>query len=83
MACHSVTGCAPSQVARLVELVYDQVIRQGAALNAKDKEADVAGLPDSIMSVGNTIPSDEAFRRFRGRDVDASALMRDRGFPVA
>jgi peptidyl-dipeptidase Dcp len=40
-------------------------------------------LHDSVMSVGNTIPPDEAFRRFRGRDVDANALMRDRGFPVA
>jgi peptidyl-dipeptidase Dcp len=40
-------------------------------------------LHDSIMSVGNTIPPDEAFRRFRGRDVDTNALMRDRGFPVA
>ncbi len=36
----------------------------------------------SIMSVGNTIPPEEAFRRFRGRDVDTAALMRDRGFPV-
>jgi peptidyl-dipeptidase Dcp len=34
----------------------------------------------SIMSVGNTIPPEEAFRRFRGRDVDTAALMRDRGF---
>ncbi len=39
-------------------------------------------LEDSIMSVGNSIPPDEAFRRFRGRDVDTNALMRDRGFPV-
>jgi peptidyl-dipeptidase Dcp len=39
-------------------------------------------LGDSIMSVGNSIPPDEAFRRFRGRDVDTNALMRDRGFPV-
>jgi peptidyl-dipeptidase Dcp len=36
----------------------------------------------SIMSVGNTVPPEEAFRRFRGRDVDTAALMRDRGFPV-
>lgn len=36
----------------------------------------------SILSVGNTVPPDEAFRAFRGRDVDTSALMRDRGFPV-
>jgi peptidyl-dipeptidase Dcp len=39
-------------------------------------------LHDSIMSVGNSIPPDEAFRKFRGRDVDTNALMRDRGFPV-
>jgi peptidyl-dipeptidase Dcp len=39
-------------------------------------------LETSIMSVGNSIPPDEAFRRFRGRDVDTNALMRDRGFPV-
>jgi peptidyl-dipeptidase Dcp len=40
-------------------------------------------LYESIMSVGNTIPPEEAFRKFRGRDVDTNALMRDRGFPVA
>jgi len=39
-------------------------------------------LEQAIMSVGNSIPPDEAFRRFRGRDVDTDALMRDRGFPV-
>jgi peptidyl-dipeptidase Dcp len=39
-------------------------------------------LYESIMSVGNSIPPEEAFRRFRGRDVDTNALMRDRGFPV-
>jgi peptidyl-dipeptidase Dcp len=37
---------------------------------------------ESIMSVGNSIPPEEAFRKFRGRDVDTNALMRDRGFPV-
>ncbi len=36
----------------------------------------------SILSVGNTVAPDEAFRAFRGRDVDTTALMRDRGFPV-
>ena len=35
---------------------------------------------DNILSVGNSIAPDEAFRRFRGRDVDTGALMRDRGF---
>ncbi|MDB4960149.1 MAG: peptidyl-dipeptidase Dcp [Myxococcales bacterium] len=39
-------------------------------------------LHDSIMSVGNSVPPDEAFRAFRGRDVDTNALMRSRGFPV-
>ncbi len=39
-------------------------------------------LHDSIMSIGNSVPPDVAFRTFRGRDVDTNALMRDRGFPV-
>lgn len=37
---------------------------------------------DTVLSVGNTVDAAEAFRAFRGRDVDVSALMRDRGFPV-
>jgi peptidyl-dipeptidase Dcp len=40
-------------------------------------------LYEDVMSVGNSIAPEEAFRRFRGRDVDTNALMRDRGFPVA
>ncbi len=40
-------------------------------------------LHDSIMSIGNSVPPDVAFRNFRGRDVDTNALMRDRGFPIA
>jgi len=39
-------------------------------------------LHDEVMSVGNAVPPDEAFRAFRGRDVDPDALMRSRGFPV-
>ena len=39
-------------------------------------------LHDSIMTVGNSISPEVAFRQFRGRDVDTNALMRDRGFPV-
>lgn len=39
-------------------------------------------LHDAIMSVGNSISPEEAFKKFRGRDVDTNALMRDRGFPV-
>ena len=37
---------------------------------------------DCIFSVGDTIDPAEGFRRFRGRDVDTSALLRKRGFPV-
>ena len=37
-------------------------------------------LHDCIMSVGNSVPPEQAFRAFRGRDVDTNALMRDRGF---
>lgn len=39
-------------------------------------------LHDNIMSVGNTIDPADGFRAFRGRDVDISALLRKRGFPV-
>ena len=35
---------------------------------------------DTIMSVGSSVPADQAFRNFRGRDVDTDALMRARGF---
>ena len=39
-------------------------------------------LHDAIMSVGNSVSPEAAFRAFRGRDVDTNALMRDRGFPI-
>jgi len=58
--------------------VFEGFIEKGGLYN---KDA-CKLLEDSIMSVGNSIPPDEAFRRFRGRDVDTNALMRDRGFPV-
>ena len=34
---------------------------------------------DTVLSVGNSVPPEAAFRAFRGRDVDTGALMRDRG----
>ncbi|MDV6028858.1 MAG: M3 family metallopeptidase [Phycisphaera sp. RhM] len=37
-------------------------------------------LHENVFSVGDTIDPAEGFRRFRGRDVDTSALMRKRGF---
>ena len=39
-------------------------------------------LYDNVMKVGNTIDPAEGYRKFRGRDFDTNALMRDRGFPV-
>ncbi len=46
-------------------------------------DADVAiSLRDHVLSVGDTIEPAEGYRRFRGRDVDTSALLRKRGFPV-
>ena len=35
-----------------------------------------------ILAVGDTVDQSEAFRAFRGRDVDTGALMRKRGFIV-
>ncbi|MFN5064023.1 MAG: M3 family metallopeptidase [Pseudomonadota bacterium] len=37
-------------------------------------------LHDTILSIGNTQPADQAYRAFRGRDVNTDALMRARGF---
>ncbi len=37
---------------------------------------------NDILSKGNTVDPQQAYRQFRGRDVDTNALMRDRGFPV-
>lgn len=39
-------------------------------------------LRDHVLSVGDTIDPADGFRAFRGRDVDTSALLRKRGFPV-
>jgi peptidyl-dipeptidase Dcp len=45
-------------------------------------EATAQRLHDNVMSVGDTIDPADGFRAFRGRDVDTSALLRKRGFPV-
>lgn len=39
-------------------------------------------LHDNVFSVGDTIDPADGFRNFRGRDVDTTALLRKRGFPV-
>jgi peptidyl-dipeptidase Dcp len=33
-----------------------------------------------VLSIGNTVEAAEAYRRFRGHDYEAGALMRSRGF---
>jgi peptidyl-dipeptidase Dcp len=43
-------------------------------------EAVARRLRDHVFSVGNTIPPEESYRRFRGRDPATGALMRKRGF---
>lgn len=48
---------------------------------AYDK-AIAARLVKYIFSVGNTIDPADAYRNFRGRDPQVSALMKKRGFPV-
>ncbi len=46
-------------------------------------DAEVSGsFYNNILSKGNTVDPADAFRAFRGRDVDTNALMRDRGFPI-
>jgi len=46
-------------------------------------DADLAKkLVDNLFAVRNAVDPAEAYRAFRGRDADISALMRDRGFPV-
>jgi peptidyl-dipeptidase Dcp len=42
-----------------------------------------ARLVKNIFSVGNTIDPADAYRAFRGRDPEVSALMKKRGFPVS
>lgn len=37
---------------------------------------------DWVLTKGDTMDPAEAYRKFRGRDVDTNALMRDRGFPL-
>lgn len=48
---------------------------------AYDK-AVAAKLVKNIFSVGNTLDPADAYRNFRGRDPEVSALMKKRGFPV-
>ncbi len=38
---------------------------------------------ETILSVGNAVPPEQAFAAFRGRNVDTAALMRDRGLAAA
>jgi peptidyl-dipeptidase Dcp len=37
---------------------------------------------DTVLSIGNTVEPSEAWKAFRGRDVQTDALLRARGFPA-
>lgn len=39
-------------------------------------------LHDNVMSVGNSIHPRDGYRKFRGRDPDVKAYLRDKGFPT-
>jgi peptidyl-dipeptidase Dcp len=39
-------------------------------------------LHDTVLSIGNSVPPEAAFRNFRGRDPQIDALLRARGFAV-
>ena len=45
-------------------------------------ETTAVKLREHVLSVGDTVDPKDAFRAYRGRDVEVGALMRDRGFPV-
>jgi len=49
--------------------------------NVFDPDA-ARGMRDIILGEGNSTDRAEAYRRFRGRDPDVAALLRNRGFPV-
>ena len=41
-----------------------------------------AKLVKYLFTIGNTLDPAEAYRKFRGRDANINALMRDKGFPI-
>ncbi len=62
-------------------LTADAAERFSEAGSFYDEEV-AKSLHDNVMSIGDTIDPAEGFRRFRGRDVDTTALLRKRGFPI-
>jgi peptidyl-dipeptidase Dcp len=42
----------------------------------------VKRLRENVLAVGNTVEPTEGWKAFRGREVDTTALMRAKGFPV-
>jgi peptidyl-dipeptidase Dcp len=40
-------------------------------------------LHDNVMAVGNSIHPRDGYRKFRGRDPDVKAYLKDKGFPTA
>ena len=52
-----------------------------SASGAYDKDV-ATRLREHVLSRGNTVDPEEAYRAFRGRDPEVGALMRKRGFPA-
>ena len=46
-------------------------------------DAVAAKLVEHLFQPANSVDPGEAYRRFRGRDAQTDALMRDRGFPTS
>ena len=75
----SKTASANEQHTRLLEpalSIHPDLREAGGAWdkNVSDR------LREHILANGNTIDRAEAYRRFRGRDPEVSALLEDRGF---
>jgi peptidyl-dipeptidase Dcp len=60
----------------LVADAYEKFMKEGGPFEGPTAK----NYFDNILSVGDTIPQDVAYRNFLGRDVNRDALMRMRGF---
>jgi len=60
----------------LVADAYEKFMKEGGPFDGPTAK----NYFDNILSVGDTIPQDVAYRNFLGRDVNRDALMRMRGF---
>jgi len=82
---HSVHSFSEAYAAGVYVYLWADVMAADAAQAFRDApggmyDAEVAARwHDTVLSAGNLVRADEAFRRFRGRDPDAGVLMRHYG----